>query len=227
MLHFFDNKRTDNKSTAKLATKCAICDAVLEENSELDICSSCQNECVRIKKILDYLKLDNQTEIRTVELSNKTNVAEELKATPIKSVESVESVQSVQSTKPRTGTTVLGTNNEFYTDVLIETETSNINKQQVFIIRSKNNEKKVIDKNVYIIGNSNYEADFVISDNKTISRKHVQIINKSEGYFIMDVNSKNGTYLNGVKLGPFCETPILDGDKFYLSDEGFEFVIEV
>lgn len=213
MPHYFNKKQTDYKNSKRLA-KCVICDAILDGNSELDICESCKSECERIKKILDYLKINNQDQINIEDISPKTDIAEEIETIKLKKLE------QIQQTKPTTGTTVLGTDNGFYT------ESMTTKKKQAYIILSKNFEKQVIDKDVYIIGKSNIEADFVISDNKTISRKHAQIINKTDEYFIIDMNSTNGTYLNGIKLNPFCEAKIKSGDSFCLSNETFEFVIE-
>lgn len=218
MPHYFDQQHNYDKLTAKRLAKCVICDAVLDGSSELDICENCQRECERLKKILSYLKIDIQPEARTDALTEKHIVHNQ----PITSVP----VESASPKKLHTGTTVLGSDDGFYSGVSNVTNDLSIKKKQAFVVRTKNSERKMLNKQVFTIGKSSKEADLLILDNKTISRKHAQVINKDKSYFIMDVNSTNGTFLNGTKLNPFCEAPISPGDKFYLSDEEFEFMVE-
>ncbi len=40
----------------------------------------------------------------------------------------------------------------------------------------------------------------ILLDDEQISRHHAQIISRADGYYIQDLNSRNGTYLNGQKL---------------------------
>ena len=65
-----------------------------------------------------------------------------------------------------------------------------------------------IDKEVIYIGRSP-ECDYVIDD-RQVSRRHAVIIRTGNGYVIEDLDSKNGTFLNGVTV----KTPTLlqDGD---------------
>ena len=53
-------------------------------------------------------------------------------------------------------------------------------------------------EDVYTIGRSP-ESDIQIMDN-TISRKHLKILRKNDEYFIEDLNSKNGTFVNGERV---------------------------
>jgi len=50
-----------------------------------------------------------------------------------------------------------------------------------------------------------------------VSNKHAIIVYKNNNWFIKDNNSTNGTYLNGRKLDPGEEFPILSGDTISLS----------
>jgi pSer/pThr/pTyr-binding forkhead associated (FHA) protein len=220
--HYFDSKTTDYKATASCFRKCVICDTLLESSNELDICTACQIECERIKKILNYLNIHNETDSRTDDLSKGSPPDTVYQPAPPPPV----SEHRNPSKKPNTGTTVLGTDDVFYTGVLEDESVMQIKNQKANIFRLKTNERILLDKQVFVIGKSKNETDFWIQDNKTVSRKHVQIITKPDGYFLMDANSMNGTYLSGNRLKPFCETPLSDGDKFYLSDEEFAFVIE-
>lgn len=53
----------------------------------------------------------------------------------------------------------------------------------------------------YIIGKSSSSSDFCI-DSAVISRVHARITEELGDYFIEDLNSTNGTFLNGEKLEP-------------------------
>ena len=50
-----------------------------------------------------------------------------------------------------------------------------------------------------LIGSSHTLADVVI-DEKTVSRKHAEILYKEGDYYIRDLKSTNGTYINGIKV---------------------------
>ena len=57
-----------------------------------------------------------------------------------------------------------------------------------------------------LVGNSVYigrseENDIQISD-MSVSRRHLEIIEKDDRYFIKDLNSQNGTYVNGSQINP-------------------------
>jgi len=52
----------------------------------------------------------------------------------------------------------------------------------------------------------------VVIDDRQVSRHHAKIIRNAQGYFLVDLDSKNGTFLNGEQL--MGETHILqDGDQ--------------
>lgn len=52
------------------------------------------------------------------------------------------------------------------------------------------------------------------------SRNHAQIVQRGADYFVIDLNSSNGTYLNGVKIS---EAKIKDGDKITISGVTLQF----
>jgi len=54
------------------------------------------------------------------------------------------------------------------------------------------------------------ENDIQIRD-KFVSRKHLKILRKESGFFIEDLQSKNGTYLNGEQIPPGVETELKEG----------------
>ena len=92
-----------------------------------------------------------------------------------------------------------------------------------YLIRSKNNEKIILDKPVFRIGKERSYVDYFIGDNSAISRSHANIVSRDGEYFVVDTNSTNHTYVNGGMLQSNVETKISHGAKIRLANEDFEF----
>ncbi|SRR5579872_880102 len=78
-----------------------------------------------------------------------------------------------------------------------------------------------VEKDVALIGRSS-PADGVVPDvdftdvdpNRLVSRRHAFILRKRGGFVVEDLESVNGTYLNGVqRLQPHAQTLLRDGDQ--------------
>ncbi|REK11432.1 MAG: FHA domain-containing protein [Planctomycetota bacterium] len=54
----------------------------------------------------------------------------------------------------------------------------------------------------------------IVVNNHTVSRQHARIVRTAEGFFIEDLSSLNGTYLNGRRLEG--RTPIKDQDRIHI-----------
>ena len=66
-------------------------------------------------------------------------------------------------------------------------------------IRSKGRQvQKRIEKEIFTIGRGN-QNDFMIDDS-SVSREHARILRSAEGYFIEDLKSRNGTYMDGRRI---------------------------
>ncbi len=57
------------------------------------------------------------------------------------------------------------------------------------------------------------EAVDIKLDNRFVSRRHFQVRFESDVFYISDLGSTNGTYLNGSKLDPNQEQILRDGDR--------------
>jgi hypothetical protein len=75
----------------------------------------------------------------------------------------------------------------------------------------------------YIIGKSSKSCDFCI-DSAVISRVHMRITEELDDFYIEDLNSTNGTFLNGEKLSPHEPKPITAGDKITMAN--IDFLVE-
>jgi len=92
-----------------------------------------------------------------------------------------------------------------------------------YLIRTKNNERIMVDKPVFRIGKEKSFVDYFIGDNTAISRSHANIITRDGEYFVQDTNSTNHTYVDGQMIQSNIEVKIAHGTKIKLANEDFEF----
>ena len=95
-------------------------------------------------------------------------------------------------------------------------------KQQAYLIRLSTDERINIDKPIFRIGKDKHNADYKITNNTAVSRKHAEIIKKNNEYFILDVGSTNHTFINGDRIEEKKEIPLEDGDIIKLGNEEFK-----
>lgn len=93
------------------------------------------------------------------------------------------------------------------------------------LVRILSNEIILIDKPVFRIGKERSYVDYFITNNSAVSRSHADLISRGTNYFVIDLNSKNHTYINGKEIQSQCETQIFDGDKLSIANEEFVFNI--
>lgn len=91
------------------------------------------------------------------------------------------------------------------------------------LIRTKNQEKIIVDKNVFRIGKSKTDVDYTVEDNVAISRVHAIIHKRDGACYIKDNDSTNNTYVNGMILKGEKEQLLMKGMKISLADEEFIF----
>jgi hypothetical protein len=81
-----------------------------------------------------------------------------------------------------------------------------------------------ISKAEFVIGKS-AAADGAVTYSTTVSRAHCKIISEDSGFYVMDLNSKNGTFLNGKRLPADNRFPLAGGDILRLADSEFRVTI--
>lgn len=81
-------------------------------------------------------------------------------------------------------------------------------------------------RNPLLVGRDESLANLVIND-VYISRSHAAIFQEGENFFLQDLNSKNGTFLNGERLAPGERSarPLKDGDKIRFNIVEFRFLV--
>lgn len=91
------------------------------------------------------------------------------------------------------------------------------------LIRTKNNERINLNKPVFRIGKERSYVDYFVSDNTAISRSHANIVNREGEYFVVDTNSTNHTYVDGIMIQSNVEMKLAHNMKIRLANEEFEF----
>ena len=82
-----------------------------------------------------------------------------------------------------------------------------------------------IDAFPYTIGKLEDKVD-AVSHSPAVSRMHCRIyenILDEEGYFFEDLNSKNGSYINNIRVDPYKRMPLRPGDIIKIADEEYAF----
>ena len=99
------------------------------------------------------------------------------------------------------------------------------NTHYPILFRTLTQEKIFINKPVFRLGKEKSYVDYFVTNNNAVSRGHADIITRGQRYFVIDLNSKNKTFINGVPIPPQTETEILDGNELRLGNEEFVFYI--
>lgn len=94
-----------------------------------------------------------------------------------------------------------------------------------YLIRVSTNEKIQITGEVFRIGRGRRYTNYCIMDNPEVGRNHADIVKSSQGYKIIDNNSKNHTYINGTQIASECPIPLEHGMTISLSGERFIFCL--
>jgi len=134
----------------------------------------------------------------------------------------------VVSDSEEQGTTVLGSYEQELEDVEEEGTTAlgaldrGLPKPFLIVVATK--EKVTVSKECFRIGRDPSQADYA-SKNRVVGRIHAEVLTVNGEYFIIDKQSRNGTYVNGMKLQPNEKIKIKHEDQIKLANEEFVFRI--
>ena len=93
------------------------------------------------------------------------------------------------------------------------------------LVSARMQNKIIINNSVFKIG-SEPGSDLLISDNKYISRKHLEIITHNDRYYAVDKGSTNKSYVSGKELTPGVAFELFHNTEVKLANEVFTFIIE-
>lgn len=79
-----------------------------------------------------------------------------------------------------------------------------------------------VNKDEFFLGKNPISVDGVIGFNKAISRVHCEIVKRGGQYFVVDLESVNGTYVNGNRVIPGQMYPVKNNDILRLANSDFQ-----
>lgn len=95
-----------------------------------------------------------------------------------------------------------------------------------YLVRISTGERTVIDKPQFTVGRMLGHVDYCVTNNSAVGRQHIKITNNNGRYFICDLNSTNGTYIDEHEIPKNVDTEVFSGSKVTLANEDFKFIIE-
>ena len=75
-----------------------------------------------------------------------------------------------------------------------------------------------------LLGKSRHKADVILPDD-TVSRVHARIEHRTDGFYVSDLYSTNGTLLNDKRLESGCAVLLKGGDVLRMGGLQFRFCI--
>lgn len=100
-------------------------------------------------------------------------------------------------------------------------ETTLLTRNLGVLTRTRTGEKISVNSEGFVIGRERAKVNYCVSDNTSVGREHLRISSRGDEVVAEDMNSRNGTFINGVKAGAGQLVTLHDGDKITLSDEEF------
>lgn len=85
-----------------------------------------------------------------------------------------------------------------------------------------NKEEVQINKDEFVIGRMKDSVDYYIP-NKAVGKIHAKFIIKDGSFYLIDLESKNGTYINNTKLNPNVMYEVKDGFKITFANSSYMF----
>jgi len=81
-----------------------------------------------------------------------------------------------------------------------------------------------ITRDCFVIGRLKDQTDYVLQ-NSAVGKVHAEIVSREGRYFIRDLNSRNGTYVNEVRIDSNREYEMKGGEKLSFANSEYTFII--
>ena len=107
--------------------------------------------------------------------------------------------------------------------VLLRPQDTEKSSYELKYLGTKNKDDIMINKDEVLLGSSKEGNDSVI-DSPVISRFHAKIIREGQTFYVQDLNSTNGTSVNGKLIGYRDKVPLNPNDEVMFADERYRFV---
>lgn len=166
-------------------------------------------------------RIDNPTEqITAPQYMNGEAVEPETNMDPVTSKVETEEKKGTGSTVELTG----GMNVVKDSDSEVAAAVSKgVPKAMPYIVRVNTGERVMINKAVFKIGKAGRGVDYHVGGNGAISKVHIIIYQREDGYYLKDNKTTNGTYLNGQRLDDNGEMKLSNDAMISIGGEDFIF----
>lgn len=164
-----------------------------------------------VKSVEKPQRIRNNQKAQKVPNAGKLDSEETLKP------HSTRKLDSEETLKPPV---IIGNVNE---TVLLKS--SDMKRPRLQILKDSGIEEVVINKPSFIIGRLIGQVDYIHSNN-AIGKVHAEIITREGRYYLKDLNSKNGTYINGKRIDSNKEYEIKNNDRLTLANSEFVFIVD-
>lgn len=121
------------------------------------------------------------------------------------------------------GTVLLGTSDPFFSDFREQSDKFYRRNNNASIKNLKTGKVLPLRKTEIYIGTKEEMNDFVVRNNSNVSRRHACISWEDGDYYIQDLQSSNGTFLNNASIDFGNKYKLKDKDKIVLANEEFLF----
>ena len=85
-------------------------------------------------------------------------------------------------------------------------------------------EEVLISNSDFLIGRLEGYVDYIVQNN-AVGKVHAQIITREGKYYVKDLNSKNGTFINDIQVDSNTEHEIKNGDRITFANSDYEFKV--
>lgn len=164
-----------------------------------------------------------------VEYKNRDKLFEEPVPKEKKSKREIDNATEEKSNNVRQKMVIKQGSTDYSTEdtILLEDYKQKLNIEAEPYLLSKDGDivnKVIISSNPFIIGKLDSQVDHII-ENSSVSRIHCKIIKEDGQYFMIDLNSKNGTYLDEERLVSNKKYQLYDGTHVAISNCEYTFEI--
>jgi hypothetical protein len=75
-----------------------------------------------------------------------------------------------------------------------------LSEEEAFPVLEFKAKSVVVNKQSFLIGRAKQLVDYAIPEALSLGRVHAEVIKENDSYYIIDINTKNGTFVNGERL---------------------------
>ncbi len=182
---------------------------------------------ILVEKNKIEIPVEHSTNPEPKRLSNSTK---EQKGAPLPAMTSAPSINKTKSGGTKNPIPRFGPHNPIDKTVILCADGSENfgRKRNIYpYLDGKNNgilERIEINKPSFIVGRLRGNADY-ISKNNAVGKVHAEIISRDNRYFLKDLNSRNGTFVNDKRLTGSLEYELKDGDVVVFANSRYMFVV--